>query len=141
MNSSVSTRQFHASGKDESGDDNDADDSSGSSFESSSSEAADTSTRFLSATTTTSGSSSGRNIFRTRCTSDSSSRLAEGGWEKPGVGSSLSPSSSSSTFESSAERTRLKRWSYLFMNVNRAVDELYYLCEAEGSTEHCEEVR
>ncbi|CAM9105016.1 unnamed protein product [Choristocarpus tenellus] len=30
-------------------------------------------------------------------------------------------------------------WGYLFRNVNRAVDELYYLCEAEGSTRHCNE--
>ncbi|CAM9865702.1 unnamed protein product, partial [Hapterophycus canaliculatus] len=30
-------------------------------------------------------------------------------------------------------------WGYLFRNVNRAVDELYYLCEAEGSATHCTE--
>jgi len=32
-------------------------------------------------------------------------------------------------------------WMYLFNNVNRAVDELYYLCEAEGSRAHCEEAK
>lgn len=30
-------------------------------------------------------------------------------------------------------------WGYLFRNVNQAVDELYYLCEAEGSIDHCRE--
>ena len=47
----------------------------------------------------------------------------------------LSPSSGKE------ERNRIRRtfWSYLFRNVNRAVDELYYLCEAETSAEHCEE--
>ena len=37
------------------------------------------------------------------------------------------------------ERMRLRLWNVLFRNVSSAVDELYYMCEAEGSVEHCEE--
>jgi hypothetical protein len=34
---------------------------------------------------------------------------------------------------------RLKKlWNYLFQNVNRAVDELYFLCESESNIPHCE---
>jgi len=35
--------------------------------------------------------------------------------------------------------SREQLWSYLFHNVNRAVDELYALCEAEGTEAHCAE--
>ncbi|CAM9159445.1 unnamed protein product, partial [Sphacelaria rigidula] len=41
--------------------------------------------------------------------------------------------------DSSALGFNQRLWGYLFRNVNRAVDELYYLCEAEGSVTHCHE--
>jgi hypothetical protein len=34
---------------------------------------------------------------------------------------------------------RHRLYSYLFRNLNRALDELYYLCETESCPEHCEE--
>eukprot|EP00752_Nemacystus_decipiens_P012178 g10796.t1 len=63
----------------------------------------------------------------------------------PFKGSNASGSSSKggsrgrSGSDATAQGFNQRLWGYLFRNVNRAVDELYYLCEAEGSSTHCAE--
>lgn len=41
---------------------------------------------------------------------------------------------------SEKESLKLRLWSYVFHNYDRAVEELYLMCEAESSLEFCSEI-
>ena len=84
------------------------------------------------------GQSSGKKVSRSLSTPQSSTRVAQLGGsvsQTPGTPGMTTPGS-----EDGANSRKYKMWKSIMSNINRSVDELYYLCEDERDEFKCKEV-